>query len=76
MFECSSTTLSGGSHSSTKIFLELVAINSILFINNFIRRSPAHGAQWSLVVMKVSGLALRGQEVAHRSKKRTTTWAK
>ena len=26
--------------------------------------------------MKVGGLALRGQEVAHRSKKRTTTWAK
>ena len=33
-------------------------------------------AQYSLVVMNVSDLALRGQEVAHRSKKRTTTWAK
>ena len=35
------------------------------------RRSPAHGAQYSLVVMKVGGLALMGQEVAHQINKRT-----
>ena len=43
----------GGAQPSTKIFLEQVAIiNNNLFINIFIRRSPAHRAQYSLVVMK------------------------